>query len=223
VAPGRYLVDQQGHAKYRTDLPIAQKEKKMDLGDADAPKAFTAPQPQLFASIAEGILGGTLEWGMVIFGVLIAVTVELMGISALPFAVGMYIPLPSTAPIFVGGLLRWLADKMRGKPISEAESETSPGVLLSSGYIAGGTLCGLIIAFFTFLPKKFNDELDLTRHLAKLRNLDAFYNSPDSPFPKIAALVAFGILAAVLLMIGSQRSPIDDSQGGDSQRRSEPN
>ena len=62
-------------------------------------------------------------------------------------------------PIFVGGMVRWLADQMRGVSASEAETETSPGVLLSSGYIAGGTLCGLVIAFFTFLPTASTDAL----------------------------------------------------------------
>src|SRR5262249_55605480 len=87
VQPGRYLVDAQGRAVYRTDLPIARGSDKMDNGE-DAPKGFSAPQPQLFASIIEGILGGQLEWGLVIIGVLIALAVEFAGVSALPFAVG---------------------------------------------------------------------------------------------------------------------------------------
>ena len=93
--PGRYLVDDEGHIKYRTDAPIDQESKKMDNGDKSA-AGFTAPQPQLFANIIEGILGGTLEWGLVIIGVLIAVTLELAGrVRRCPFAVGMYIPLGS--------------------------------------------------------------------------------------------------------------------------------
>ena len=82
---------------------------------------------------------------------LIAVAMELMGISALPVAVGMYLGLSTATPIFVGGLLRWLTDRWRGESASEAETETSPGVLLSSGYIAGGTLCGLLIGFLVML------------------------------------------------------------------------
>ena len=136
------------------------KSKKMDNGE-DAPKEFTAPQPRLFANIIEGILGGTLEWALVITGVLIAIALELCGVSALPVAVGMYLSLGSTTPIFIGGMMRLVADRLRGKPKSEAETETSPGVLLASGYIAGGTLCGLIIAFFAFLPDSFNEALNL--------------------------------------------------------------
>src|SRR5262249_38626986 len=134
--PGRYLVDETGHATYRADIPIHRESETMDNGNP-APKPFDAPQPALFTSIIEGILGGKLEWGLVIIGVLIAISLELAGVPALPFAVGMYIPFSSTTPIFVGGLLRWGTDRIRGKSASESETETSPGVLLSSGYIAG--------------------------------------------------------------------------------------
>jgi uncharacterized oligopeptide transporter (OPT) family protein len=202
VPAGRYLVDDKGRAAYRTDLAIERKSDTMD-NDAPAPKGFSAPQPQLFASIIEGILGGTLEWGLVAIGVLIALSLELAGVSALPFAVGMYIPLSSTTPIFVGGLLRWLTDRWRGKSASESETETSPGVLLASGYIAGGTLCGLIIAFFAFLPDSFNAMLDLSR----------VYNTEDTVSPKVVALVTFGILAAVLLLVGGRRAPRGGPRG----------
>jgi putative OPT family oligopeptide transporter len=200
VPPGRYLVDEQGYAKYRTDLAINRESAKMDNGQ-DAPKGFSAPQPQLFASIIEGILGGRLEWALVVIGALIAVTMELAGVSALPFAVGMYIPLSSTTPIFVGGLLRWLSDRARGKSASETETETSPGVLLASGYIAGGTLCGLIIAFFAFLPDAFNDALNLGRHLGK--------DYLDSAAGKLAALATFVVLALVLLGVGARKTPAE--------------
>jgi uncharacterized oligopeptide transporter (OPT) family protein len=202
VPPGRYLVDGQGQAKYRTDLAIARESEKMDNGQ-DAPKGFSAPQPQLFASIIEGILGSKLEWGLVAIGVLIAVSLELAGVSALPFAVGMYIPFSSTAPIFIGGLLRWLADRLRGKSASETETETSPGVLLASGYIAGGTLCGLIIAFFAFLPDAFNKALELNTYLGPR------YNAPDSPYPKLVALATFVLLAVVLLAVGARKTPAE--------------
>jgi uncharacterized oligopeptide transporter (OPT) family protein len=199
VPKGRYLVDAEGRAVYRTSLPLGRPPEKMDNG-ADAPKGFSAPQPELFASIIEGILGGKLEWSLVIIGVLIAVAVELAGVSSLPLAVGTYIPLSSTTPIFAGGLLRWLADRRRGRSASETETETSPGVLLSSGYIAGGTLCGLIVAFFAFLPEAFNQSLDLGRFLG------AAYTAREALPPKVVSLVLFGVLAAVLLRVGSRRT-----------------
>ena len=197
VKPGRYLVDSHGFPRYKTDIPIAQESDTMDNGEK-APKSFSAPQPQLFALITEGILGGKLEWGLVIIGVLIAIAVQLAGVSALPFAVGMYLPLGTSTAIFIGGMLRLAADKARGKPISEAESETSSGVLLSSGYIAGGTLIGLILALLALMPedtyKRIMDALDLS-----------------GLFPgnagKILALISFGILGVILFFVGKQRPP----------------
>ena len=146
-------------------MPISREAKMMDNGN-EAPKEFTAPQPRLFANIIEGILGGTLEWALIITGVMIAVALELCGVSALPVAVGMYLSLGSTMPIFIGGMMRLIADRLRGKPKSEAESETSPGVLLASGYIAGGTLCGLIIAFFVLrVLEPIKDLINLGAHV----------------------------------------------------------
>jgi hypothetical protein len=186
VRPGRYLVDDEARARYRTDLAIQRESKTMDNGD-EAPKGFSAPQPELFASLVKGILGGVLQWGLV------------------AIAVGMYIPLSSTAPIFVGGLLRWLTDRMRGKSASETETETSPGVLLSSGYIAGGTLCGLILAFFAFLPDAFNKSLNLGSHW-----LGEEYAKGELSSAKITSLVMFLILAAILLWIGSRRAAVEN-------------
>jgi putative OPT family oligopeptide transporter len=205
VKAGRYLVDEQGKAVYKTDLPIQRESNKMDNGE-DAPKGFSAPQPQLFSSIIEGILGGKLEWGLVIIGVLIAVCVEFAGVSALPFAVGMYIPLSSTTPIFVGGVLRWLADRFRGRSASESETETSPGVLLASGFIAGGTLCGLIIAFFAFLPDAFNKALELNKFVGS-------WYTEDSVHAKAVALATFVLLALILLRVGSRRTPLGGATG----------
>jgi len=202
VRPGRYLVDENGKVHYRTDTPIAQESRRMDDG-SPAPAAFTAPQPHLFANIIQGILGGTLEWGLVLIGALIAVSVELMGVAALPLAVGMYIPLASTVPIFLGGLLRYLADRLRGASEREAAAETSPGVLLASGYIAGGTLCGLIVAFFAF-----SDEL------VAAVNLGAhFFGTPDTsgkrvwdpnevPWARALGVALFAALAGYLLVVG---------------------
>jgi uncharacterized oligopeptide transporter (OPT) family protein len=215
VPAGRYLVDEQGHPFYRTDVPISRESKVMDNGN-DAPKEFTAPQPRLFANIIQGILGGRLQWSLIITGVMIAIVLELCGVSALPVAVGMYLSLGSTTPIFIGGLMRLLADRLRGKSKTEAESETSPGVLLASGYIAGGTLCGLIIAFFTFLPDSFNDAINLGYHLFASANpkTGKMEWKPDEDVgAMIAATIVFGLLAAFLVYIGSRKdTPVDAPQ-----------
>ena len=204
--PGRYLVQDDGTPAYFTDTPINRQKEEMD-NHQKAPDPFAAPQPQLFALLIEGILGGKLEWGLVILGVLIAVMLELAGVSALPFAVGMYLPLSASSPIFVGGMLRWLADRARGQSSSEAEAETSPGVLLSSGYIAGGTLCGLIVAFFVFLPDAFNASLNLgSQYLGKT------YAEGKVPDAKLVSLAMFVILALVLLWVGTRKAPEDTNR-----------
>ena len=89
-----------------------------------------------------------------LLGVAIAVVLELSGVPSLPFAVGVYIPLSSSTPIFVGGLMRYVAERVArkpdGRPPSEAESEMGPGVLLSTGYVAGGAIGAVLVTFLNF-------------------------------------------------------------------------
>jgi uncharacterized oligopeptide transporter (OPT) family protein len=212
---GRYLVNDGGYPVYRTDVPIARKAGTMD-NDKEAPKEFTAPQPGLFANIIQGILGGDLQWALIITGVMIAIVLELAGVSALPVAVGMYLSLGSTMPIFIGGMMRLIADRMRGKPKSDAEAETSPGVLLASGYIAGGTLCGLIVAFFTF-----SDELVQAVNLGfqffatpneKTGKME--WKPDDVGWAKVLSVFVFGALAAFLVYIGSRKQQEPDTPPG---------
>lgn len=204
---GRYLVTEAGKPVYRADVPIDRVNKKDDAGN-DAPKDFSeAPQPGLFSNIIKGILGGTLQWALIVTGVMIAVALELCGVAALPVAVGMYISLASTTPIFVGGMLRYAAEKWRGKPKSDAEAETSSGVLLASGYIAGGTLCGLIVAFlsidedvknfFNFGKQFFGTVNETTGKLE--------WDAEEHEGAKWAALALFGALGAFLLWVGSRK------------------
>jgi putative OPT family oligopeptide transporter len=201
VGRGWYLADDEGRLAYRIDVPIQRLASKMDNGEK-APDTFKAPQPQLFQIITEGILGGQLHWGLVITGVLIAVAMELMGVSALPVAVGMYLGLGTATPIFVGGLLRWLTDRWRGVSASEAETETSPGVLLSSGYIAGGTLCGLLIGLAVMVVgKEAMDKLGLGEHLME--------GYEDSVEAKVVALAMFALLAVVMLWVGSRKQSVE--------------
>jgi uncharacterized oligopeptide transporter (OPT) family protein len=108
--------------------------------------------------IIRGILSQELPWGLVLLGVMIAIVLELAGIPSLAFAVGLYLPIAVSAPIFVGGIVRWMVDKdlikkLRGRSLTEeeiiAETDKSPGVLLASGYIAGGALAGIMVALAT--------------------------------------------------------------------------
>src|SRR5262250_2267127 len=105
--------------------------------------ALPAPQATLMATIIKGLLSRNLPWGLVLVGVFITVTLELCGIHALPFAVGSYLPIATTAPIFVGGLVRAYVEKRSGRA---EESEVGAGTLFSSGLIAGGSLAGILYA-----------------------------------------------------------------------------
>ena len=105
--------------------------------------AIAAPQATLMATIIKGLLSQNLPWGLVLVGVFLAVTLELCGIHSLSFAVGAYLPVATTAPIFAGGLVRWWVERKSGV---KEESELGAGTLFSSGLIAGGSICGILFA-----------------------------------------------------------------------------
>ena len=109
------------------------------IGSKDIP----APQATLMATIIKGLLSRNLPWGLVLVGVFISVTLELCGIRSLSFAVGSYLPIATTAPIFAGGMVRALVERKTG---AHEESEIGAGTLFSSGLIAGGSLCGILYA-----------------------------------------------------------------------------
>jgi putative OPT family oligopeptide transporter len=151
----KYLVDESGKAVYYVDPGINGAIKKLPSGQEITQK-FDAPKATLMSYIIKGILGGELPWGLVLLGVMIAIVLELSSIPSLAFAVGVYLPLSSTSPILIGGIIRWAVDKWiakkyAGQNLSEeqlvAEGDKSPGVLMASGYIAGGAIAGIIIAF----------------------------------------------------------------------------
>src|SRR5262249_8293816 len=153
VAPGKYLLNVQGtKIEYLVDPGINGKRTRRDDG-TEVPR-FRAPKAQLMALITDGILTQKLPWALVLLGVSIAVVLELVGESSLAFSVGGYLPLSSSTPIFAGGLVRYVADRWsrRGAagPVSETEADTSPGVLMATGYIAGGAIAGVVIGFLSF-------------------------------------------------------------------------
>lgn len=108
---------------------------------------FDAPKAQLFRLIIDGMLGGVLPVALVMIGAMLAILIELLGISSLPFAVGLYLPIATSAGIFVGGIVRWLVDRKRG-PAAAGSSEFAPGTLMASGLIAGGAIAGIFAAIF---------------------------------------------------------------------------
>jgi putative OPT family oligopeptide transporter len=105
--------------------------------------ALPAPQATLMSTIIRGLLSRSLPWGLVLVGVFISITLELCGIRSLSFAVGSYLPIATTAPIFAGGMVRAFVERKTGRA---EESEVGSGTLFSSGLIAGGSLAGILYA-----------------------------------------------------------------------------
>src|SRR5262249_1332977 len=143
--------------------------------DGSKVQKFDAPKATLMSYIIQGILSRKLPWGLVLLGVMIAIVLEMSGIPSLAFAVGVYLPLSSSSPIMIGGLVRWLVDKhvlsRTRKKLSEEEltaiGDKSPGVLLASGYIAGGAIAGIVIAFIAGVLVHWSQRVE---DWAKARN-----------------------------------------------------
>lgn len=208
---GKYLLDPAtGRVAYFVDPGF--NGTVTERPDGTKVQKFNPPKATLVSYIIKGILDRNLPWALVLLGVMIAVTLELCGIPSLVFAVGVYLPLSSSAPLFVGGAVRWLADRhwrrrpefaALGSEQFAAESDKSPGVLLSSGLIAGGAIAGIVVAFLAGLWSDADTYLD---RVSKANN--PFFNGPNSdalsmlPF---AAMVVFLFLVAREQVLSGRR------------------
>jgi len=112
-------------------------------------ETYSAPQATLMATLIKGILSFNLDWQFVLIGVFVAIVLELCGIKSLSFAVGTYLPLSTTLPIFVGGFLRGVADRKAKKENNMEEEDLRKGNLFATGLVAGGALFGVIAAILT--------------------------------------------------------------------------
>jgi putative OPT family oligopeptide transporter len=195
MLPGRFLVRADGSIAYRCDPAVNGDLTEQDNGEKVENK-FDAPKTELIALIIDGILDRNLPWNLVILGVLIAITLELAGVPSLPFAVGVYLPLSASVPVFLGGLVRWAADKARR---NKDDGDSSPGVLLGSGYIAGAAIAQVIVAFLEFWPS-IPKALNLSESLKDVKLGEVAWN--ESNLPSVAM---FGLLAVVLFVVGTER------------------
>src|SRR6266576_2816858 len=174
-------------------------------GDGSTVTKFDAPKATLMSYIIKGILSRKLPWALVLLGVMIAIVLEMSGIPSLAFAVGVYLPLASSSPIFIGGMIRLLVDrylrtKFRHGNLSEmeltAEGDKSPGVLLASGYIAGGAITGIVIA-----------AKELVGPLAAMGQRIEEWQTAHNPFlsgpyADLLALIPFMVLCVLLYLVG---------------------
>jgi putative OPT family oligopeptide transporter len=205
AAATQYLVDSTGTPQFLVDPGINGTHKFLANGKP-APKKFDAPKATLMSYIIKGILNRQLPWGLVLLGVMISLVLEMSGIPSLAFAVGVYLPLSSSSPIFIGGMVRWLTDryvrsKYRDANLTEdqlvAEGDKSPGVLMASGYIAGGAIAGILIAFMAGVPfmANFNDTLD------KLAASNPFVSGANAD---LMSCIPFVILIVLLYLVGRE-------------------
>ncbi len=131
------------------DTPTAEMVKQ-GINHAIGTETYSAPQATLMATLIKGIQSSNLDWQYVLVGVCIAITMELCGIKALSFAIGIYLPLATTLPIFIGGAIRGLVDrKKKKKGEVEEEEDLSKGNLFATGLVAGGAIAGVIVAFLS--------------------------------------------------------------------------
>lgn len=110
---------------------------------------YAAPQATLMATLIKGILSFNLDWQFVLVGVAIAIVMELCGIKALSFAIGIYLPLSTTLPIFIGGAIRGWVDKKKKSAENEHEEDLRQGNLFATGLVAGGAIAGVAVAFLS--------------------------------------------------------------------------
>jgi hypothetical protein len=200
---GKYLVDAEGRAVYLVDPGVNGTHKVRP--DGTRVSKFDAPKATLMSYIIKGILNRELPWTLVILGVVISIVLELSGIPSLAFAVGVYLPLSSSTPLLAGGVVRWLVDRtIRRRPANErlgaadleAEGDKSPGVLLSSGYIAGGAIAGIVIAFMAGLMDELTAKVDA-------------WSSANNPFfggahADLLSMLPFMALSAALYLVGTR-------------------
>ena len=201
----KYLVDDSGVVVYRVDPGINGQEKQRP--DGSPVTKYSTPKAVLMADIIQGLLGGKLPWGLVLFGVMISVVLELSGIPSLAFAVGVYLPISASTPLLAGGTVRWLLDRRQRHHLRDAgltedqlneESDKSPGVLLASGYIAGGAIAGILIAIMQGVLTRQNTTI--TRWA---ESFNPFYAGAYSDW---LALIPFALLAGLLYWVGRKGS-----------------
>ena len=204
---GRYLVNDQGDAVYLADPGINGIHKTRPDGQRDQVRRAESHADVLHhqgnseSASCRGVLCCS--------GVMIAVVLEMSGIPSLAFAVGVYLPLSSSSPIFIGGMIRWLVDKylrkkLKDKKLSEdqlvAETDKSPGVLMASGYIAGGALAAIVIAILQGVPKQ--GLINLNRSIEDwAKNSNPLFGGANSD---LLSMIPFLVLMVLLYLVGRE-------------------
>jgi len=203
---GKYLINPQGQPAYLVDPAINGVVKEDENGNKLT--RYDAPKATLMSYIIKGVLGQDLPWGLVLLGAMIAIMLEIVGVPSLAFAVGLYLPIATSAPIFVGGVVRKLVDiylkrKLASQNLTEdqivAETDKSHGVLMASGYIAGAAIAGILIAIFAVVPA-----------LNSLQNSSSAWAKESNPFfagdsAWWLGAIPFLVIAVILYFVGREK------------------
>jgi putative OPT family oligopeptide transporter len=212
--PGKYLVNGGGVPVYYVDPGV--NGVYTVRPDGTTVTKFGAPQATLVSYIIKGILSRKLPWALVLLGVMIAVVLEMLGLPSLAFSVGVYLPLSSSMPVFCGGMIRLVVDgylrqKHAGAGLTPeqlaAEADKSAGVLLASGYIAGGAIAGILIAFMAGVLAK---AMDWITEWSEQHN--PFFSSRSWNMSEtlgcsradVLALIPFAVLCLILYLVGRE-------------------
>jgi putative OPT family oligopeptide transporter len=189
LQPGKYLVDDTGLVQYLVDPGINGRLNARD--DGTLVTKYEAPKARLMSLIIDGILTQKLPWGLVLLGVALAIVVQLCGISALPFAVGVYLPISASAPIFIGGFVRFLVERRKSQ--KEKDQEMGSGIMFSSGLIAGGSIAGILLAL-TQVIDGLSSKLDFSKSIVAMSESN------------LVAIGIFALVACILFIIGVRKS-----------------
>jgi len=192
VAAGKYLMDPRSRElRYVLDPGIGgrvHEYRGRTIPRLDSPKAT------IMALITDGILTHKLPWVLVLLGVFITIAIELMGVQALPVAVGVYLPISTSSAMFAGGVVRWLIERRaQAGQQSLAQVESGPGVLFASGLIAGGAICGIVLAAVAGVLGSAD---------ALAERLPVFTALGNLPHSNLLAFGLFGLLGALLYAVG---------------------
>ena len=162
---------------------------------------YSAPQATLMATLIKGILSKNLDWNFVLVGAALALVMELCGIRSLSFAIGVYLPLSTTLPIFIGGAIRGVADrikKRRGEKVQAEGEELEKGNLFATGLVAGGALMGVIFAFLKISPTTiaFLDRLSMENWMRSSMGETGYF---------LLGVVFFAIMGYALYRAGASK------------------
>lgn len=194
--------------------------KALDMPDADQVAhgikhaigngKLNAPQATLMATLIKGIQSRNLDWNFVLVGACLALAMELCGVRALSFAIGVYLPISTTLPIFIGGSIRGLVDKVkkkRGLASADRQEDLEKGNLFATGLVGGGALMGVIFAFLRIPPKikDFMDNLSLENALTKGLGTNGYY---------VLGVIFFAIMGYALYKAGMKPDEPTDGVTG---------